>query len=135
VKAPTGHRLYTWSWRAALDTDLAGITLVRISLGRPKWVATDRIEAIPYISELAPVGRLFHLEGDEFELRYREHLDAVGVERIDRRFRDVASAYGEQPLVLLCFEKSPADCHRGSFARWWQERTGELVPEFRQLAG
>jgi hypothetical protein len=28
-------RLYTWLWRAALAADLPGVTLVRISLGRP----------------------------------------------------------------------------------------------------
>lgn len=128
--APPEGRLFTWSWRAALDAEPLGVTLVRISLGRPKWVPTSRTATIPYIAGLAPAGTLFDLEGEEFEQRYRARLDGFGVERVERRFREVADSYSGRPLVLLCFEKSPGDCHRSSFARWWQERTGEVVPEY-----
>jgi hypothetical protein len=120
-KPPAGRRLYTWSWRAALNGDPAGVTLVRISLGRPKWVAPS--------TAVIPSGRAVRPGGDEFERRYRERLDGFGVERVERRFREVADSYSGRPLVLLCFEKSLGDCHRSSFARCWQERSGEVVPE------
>jgi hypothetical protein len=123
------RRLFTWYWRAALDADPPGITLVRISLGRPKWAPYARTAAIPYISELAPVGRLFDLDGAEFDHAYRERLDHIGVDRIEQRFREIAAAHGGRPLILLCFERDRAACHRGTFAEWWQERTGELVAE------
>jgi hypothetical protein len=33
------------------------------------------------------------------------------------------------PLALCCFEPARQPCQRRAFARWWQERTGEKVPE------
>jgi hypothetical protein len=123
-------RLFTWYWRAALDADPAGVTPVRISLGRPRWAHAARTAAIPYISELAPVGHLFDLDGPEFDRAYQERLDQIGVDRIEQRFREVTAAYGGRPHVLLCFERDRGDCHRGTFATWWRERTGEVIPEF-----
>lgn len=125
--------LFTWYWRAALDADLPGVTLVRTSLGRPRWVHPARTAAIPYISELAPIGRLFALDGLEFKWRYRERLDGFRVAQLERRFREIAEAHGGLPLVLLCFEVDRRDCHRGDFADWWHERTGEAVPELAGL--
>jgi hypothetical protein len=86
------------------------------------------------IAELAPTHRLFKLEGAEFDAAYREHLDRIGVDVIEARFTEIATAErdagNEQPaLVLLCFEAAAADCHRGTFARWFEERTGETIAE------
>jgi hypothetical protein len=61
---------------------------------------------------------------------YRERLDQIGVDRIEQRFREVSAEHGGRPLVLLCFERDRGDCHRGTFAGWWQERTDEVVPEW-----
>ena len=108
---------------------MLGVTLVRISVGRPRWAHPARTAAIPYISELAPVGHLFDLAGPEFDRAYRARLDQIGVDRIERRFRNVAAAHGGRPLILLCFERDRADCHRGTFAMWWRERTGEVIRE------
>jgi hypothetical protein len=88
---------------------------------------------MPYISELAPVGHLFDLDGAEFDHAYRERLDHIGVDRLERRFREVAAAHSCRPLVLLCFERARAEWHRGTFAAWWMERTGEVVREFDPL--
>jgi hypothetical protein len=125
--------LFTWYWRAALDAEPPSVTLVRTSLGRPRWVHPARTAAIPYISELAPLGRLFALDGLEFKWRCVERLDGSCVEQLERRFREIAEAHGGLPLVLLCFEVDRRDCHRGDFAEWWHEGTGEAVPEFAGL--
>ena len=133
-QAPPG-RLFTWYGRAALDTSPAGVTLVRISLSRPRWVPASRSAEIPYVHELAPAGDLFNLDGPEFDRRYRERLDGSGVARIERRLRAVAAANGGLPLVLLCFERGRADYHRDTFATWSTEQTGEVVPELSADVG
>jgi hypothetical protein len=84
------------------------------------------------MSAAAKDGRLFtgswrHVE---FDAAYGVHIDAVGVPAIERRFRDISDRRGS-PLVLLCFEADPADCHRSTFGRWWLDRTGEAVPEYQ----
>lgn len=53
----------------------------------------------------------------------------MGVDRLRRAFERLAREHGGQRLVLLCFEADVSECHRGQFARWWQERTGQEVPE------
>jgi hypothetical protein len=118
---PAG-RLFTWYSRAALDADPLGVTLVRISLGRPKWIHPARTAAIPYIAELAPVGRLFDLDEPEFDRAYRSASTRSASIASKQRFRELAATHGGRPLILLCFERDRADCHRGTFATWW--RTG-----------
>jgi hypothetical protein len=110
--------------------DMSSQRRATVSTDAAEVVSYARTAAIAYISELAPAGKLFNLGGDEFERRYGERLDGFGVVRIEGRLRDVA-AHGGHPLVLLCFECDRRDRHRGTFARWWQERTGEPVPEFK----
>jgi hypothetical protein len=125
-------RLFTWNWRAALAAGVADVTLVRISVGWPRWRGA-RTSGIPYIEELAPCG-LLHLDsGPEFERLYRAQLDDVGVPRLEQRFREVAE--NGLPLALLCFERERSTCHRGVFSAWWQERTGEAVPEWEATGG
>lgn len=126
----TQHRLFTWSWRAALDYDGDDIVLVRISVGKPKWLHPAVASAFPYIAELAPQG-CFHLKADDaFRGCYLKRLADFGAERIERRFQTLRDRTGGLPLVLLCYENHPSQCHRGDFAEWWLKQTGELVPEF-----
>jgi uncharacterized protein YeaO (DUF488 family) len=124
-------RLVTWFWKAALAQDVTDrLVLVRISVGRPRWVRSAVTQAIPYVEELAPVG-LRHIEDDaEFERLYRDRLDGFGIEALDARFQELHDGTQGRPLALLCFEHDPKECHRVMFAKWWQERTGEIVREW-----
>lgn len=123
-------RIYTSSYRAALACD-DELVVVRISIGKPKWVAPAIADAMPFVRELAPFGA-FHIKDDEtFERLYRERLDRMGVDRIEDRFQAIARQRAGVPLALCCFERDPADCHRRSFARWWLEQSGEVIREFR----
>jgi hypothetical protein len=129
--ATEGGRLYTGSWRHVLAYDARGLVPVRISLGAPRWLPGSA-HRWPAIRELTPVGSLFHIEDAvEFEAAYRRHLNRAGVVSIDRRFREIAAQHEGRPLVLLCFEADPADCHRSTFSRWWLENAGESVKEGR----
>jgi len=100
----------------------AGPSLAR----RPEVLARRRA---PYVRELAPAG-LFHLGGDEFADRYVARLDKIGADTIAARLADVY-AQERKPLALMCFENVHAGqlCHRRLWASWWQERTGQTVPE------
>lgn len=102
---------------------------VRITLGRPpSWFGHPHEE----VRLLAPPPAVFRLEDDaEFERRYAEHLDRVGVGRLSQRFRDLQEKHGGRRLVLLCFEADVAECHRGQFSRWWFEQTGQRVEELQ----
>ena len=123
-------RIFTWAYREALAGD-DELVVVRISIGKPKWLAPATADAMPFVSELAPYGT-FHIEDAEaFERAYRERLDRKGVDRIEGRFQAIMRQRPGVPLVVCCFERDPAVCHRSSFARWWLERTGEVIPEYR----
>jgi hypothetical protein len=127
---PSG-RLWTGYWRRLSEYEAAGLVPVRTSLGPPKWIAPARARAYSYVAELAPAGGLFDIDDvHEFRSRYRERLDGFGADVLEGRFLQIAEAHGGKPLILLCFEVSPSDCHRGVFAEWWLERTGETVSEF-----
>ena len=121
-------RLFTSSYRQALASE-EELVVVRISIGKPKWLAPAVADTMPFVRELAPFGA-FHIEDAKtFERLYRERLDEKGVARIESRFQAIARQRPGVPLALCCFERDPADCHRSSFARWWLERTGEVMPE------
>ena len=81
-------------------------TAVRISLGTPRWNIGYNLDA--EMPDLMPFG-LLH----KFELYEDEGMG--------------------KDVVLLCYEdirKGPNDwCHRRTFADWWQQRTGEVIPE------
>lgn len=69
---------------------------------------------------------------------YRARLDTAGVAAIRDELRQIARSAGSDRLVLLCFcdlsAPPPAGwCHRRMFATWWQERTGDAVPELAEL--
>jgi hypothetical protein len=105
---------------------------VRITLGKPKFRLSYEYEEIKL---LAPPPKVFALQDEEeFEAAYLQHLGAVGVERLRRVFESLSGAGGSTRLVLLCFENvfGGESCHRRMFARWWEEQTGQDVPELNR---
>jgi len=107
-----------------------GVVPVRITLGAPRFPLGYAIADT--VGQLAPPGYLFHIQNRvEFEPRYREHLDRIGVDWVRARLQGIHEAHGGRPLALLCFEYV-ADgewCHRLCFAQWWFDRAGERVSE------
>lgn len=98
---------------------------VRISRGSPRGWADG--EVIPALIPTAAVA--FGIR-DQAEARrvYRHQLHRSGL-AIDRALADLSRCYGDWPLVLLCFESSPADCHRRWAAEWIEEHYDTTVPE------
>jgi hypothetical protein len=102
---------------------------VRVTLGKPRFRLGYEYEEVRL---LAPPPRVFALRDEaEFKTAYRQHLNALGVERLQRVFERVSGEHSSRRLVLLCFENVLAgeSCHRRMFAEWWKEQTGQDVPE------
>ena len=105
-------------------------TTVRISLGKPKWNIGYPINA--ELPDLMPAGIFGEFDVyEDFREAYFERLDNIGVQRIKTQL-DGLSKLGKD-VVLLCFEdvrKVPKLwCHREAFAEWWDQKTGEKIPE------
>ena len=100
---------------------------VRISLGAPKWQLGYEVSG--EIKDLMPFGLLQINDKAVYEKKYRERLDRIGIERIQRQI----DAFGfDKPVVLLCYEdvRDPSQwCHRTMFAQWLLEQTGEIADE------
>lgn len=125
----TDLQLFTASWRAVWTASKAGeldVAPVRISIGVPRfWLPEAR--SFPATEELMPRGLLGIQDRDEFEIAYIARLDEIGPDRIRDALKRV---YVGKPLVLLCFESRPEDCHRGKAARWLTEHGFGPVPEW-----
>ena len=102
---------------------------VRITLGKPRFKVGFEYEEIRL---LAPTPAIFRLKSDaDFEREYLAHLDRIGAERLRDAFDAVSGKHRGRRLVLLCYE-SVVDgevCHRRMFAQWWEQQTGQDVPE------
>ena len=118
--------LATCSWRAYRPE--MGVA-ARITLGKPpRWFDHEHEE----VRLLAPPPRVFRIEDwQEFRKAYRHHLYRVTVPRMRRAFEEIGERHPAKTLVLLCFEADAADCHRGLWAAWWYEQTGQEVPELQ----
>jgi hypothetical protein len=122
--------IYTAPWKLMREPP-GGLVPVRISIGRPKFIKDSH--RFPSIRELMPFD-ILGMEHDQFKLAYRRHLEHVGVETIHDRFDQLHRRHHDRPLALTCFEdllKPGTWCHRRMFAAWWQEHTGEDIPELQ----
>ena len=108
-------------------------TAVRISLGSPRWNVGYSIDGA--IDELMPRGLFGKYDDDKsaFEKEYRKILDRYGVSLISQKLKGFEK-FGKD-VVLLCYEdvrKGENDwCHRTMFAKWWNDRTGEVIKELK----
>lgn len=106
-------------------------TAVRISIGTPKWSLGYNLAG--EIKDLMPWGLKDIQDIDVFRPKYYERLNRCGISRIRNQLQ-----YFEQfgkDVVLLCYEdirKGPHNwCHRNTFADWWLQMTGEVIPELK----
>lgn len=123
-------RLFTSRWqnRALEKLD---VVAVGISRGVPKFRVGYRYRRLP---DLYPDGWMFGIEDDaRFNEAYRKKLDRLGVDRIAEGLARISREEGGTALALLCYEADVECCHRGTFSQWWEERTGQQIPELGQL--
>lgn len=134
----TDLKLFTGSWSSLHQASRIGplpVVPVRTSNSAPKfWPAAA---GSPACDELTPPKWIAFGKLDREKARkgYRRGLHLAGVDRITARLCQIAEQHEGRPLVLLCFEKDRADCHRLWFAQWWEKQTGVVVPELAVLRG
>lgn len=112
---------------------------VRSTVGHPRFRLRYDLAAVwPFA---APERAFMNAPRPIFREQYFAKLDRFGVEKFRQQARNLAieqlalnmdTDRSDVPIVLLCFEKLWLDqwCHRTMFAEWWEEQTGEEVPEF-----
>ncbi|MFF5587471.1 DUF488 family protein [Streptomyces hygroscopicus] len=108
---------------------------MRITLGAPRFRLAYQLRHV--VRELAPRKEYFSKPLPEFTSVYRADLDRLGATWIAAWLQEIAETEKEHRLVLLCFEDltDPAQwCHRGIFAKWWKDVTGDEVRELGSLA-
>jgi hypothetical protein len=109
----------------------SGFVPVGITLGAPRFRLGYELAA--RLRELAPAGFMFEVDDQsDFRRLYLARLHRLTVTRAAAILRELSEAHGGKPLVLLCFEDltKPGEwCHRRLFAVFWEEETGEEVPE------
>lgn len=102
---------------------------VRISLGTPRWPLGYSLDF--EMPDLMPFGLLNKYDTqEEFEPAYFARLNQKGTEKIKFEFEHLGR--GGKDIVLLCYEdiRKPDNwCHRRSFAKWWEMKTGQAIPE------
>lgn len=104
------------------------------SLTTPKWM--PEAETWPRLWPATPRWKYFYAPPATFDRVFIAQLKRYGAREIARRMAQVARSGFAEPadrLVLLCWEVNQADCHRGIFARWWLETTGEKIEEVQFL--
>jgi uncharacterized protein YeaO (DUF488 family) len=69
---------------------------------------------------------LKNMDWHEYRLRY--HDEILSVPGPDEVLRDLNVENADHDILLLCFEKERAHCHRGLVAAWLQETRGIGVP-------
>lgn len=114
----------------------SGAVPVGITVGYPRFKLKGYKPVM--MQELAPKGIDRDTPSDkEFERLYRLRLESFGLDRIKRRFSEIAVEADNRYLVLLCYEdltKPGEVCHRRMFAKWWEEVTGYVIYELGPAA-
>jgi hypothetical protein len=108
----------------------SGRVPIGITVGNPRWPLGYQLAC--NLRPLAPARSMLGLPTDVFEQIYRARLDDLGVEAIRALLQRCCDDAGNDRLVLLCFEdvdQPGKSCHRQMLATWWQEHTGDVVPE------
>ena len=123
--------LATSRYQAADLIQASGRAAIGITLGYPRFKL--RYAVLANLRQLVPTREMRHLTDPRlFDQMYRDRLDDLGVDEARRLLNDCAERANNEHLVVLCFEdltKPGLRCHRRLLSAWWQENTGEVVPE------
>jgi hypothetical protein len=125
-------RLATSRYQNGEMINASGLAPTRTSRGYPRFRLKYKIAGS--VPGLYPTREELSIQdNDEFERDYCSRLDDLGVDVIRGRLETVARDAAKPGCVLLCYEDVHAGeaCHRRTFAKWWQSKTGQAVPELR----
>ncbi len=95
-----------------------------VSIARfpPRWYTGKRYFRLAPTPEMLKLG-----DWEEYKRRYRQEiLSGLNPQEILKELEVLAEGHD---VILLCFEKERAHCHRGLVAEWFRETRGITVPE------
>ena len=123
--------LATCRYQAAHLIEASGRAAVGITRGYPRFRL--RYPVVANLRQLAPTREMLAI-GDActFDKMYRDRLDDLGLDEVRKLLNDCAERANNEQLVTLCYEdltRPGLRCHRRLFAAWYEEKTGEVVPE------
>ncbi len=110
--------IFTSFWSNPLLGEVDAV-MVSTSRGRPRWSLPFRYGRL---DELAPSDEVWNTDEGWRDL-YRDQLDRLGTAALLER---LAGLSGGKACVLLCYERDPADCHRGVLASWLRGHDVEI---------
>jgi uncharacterized protein YeaO (DUF488 family) len=132
--------LYTSQWK---NQNLANLDVVPVGISRGTLPGLTRRKA-PYrykrLMDLAPSSELFgrwkvgDITPEEYTIAYRDYLNSLGAEEVIGQLERKSVENEGKPLALLCFCAPGAFCHRRVLAAWYQEKTGQAIPELTEAA-
>jgi len=102
--------------------------IVRTTVGKPKAAPIFADQRYVELLSTAPWGIFKVASMQEFRPRYRQRLHQR-FERIRSEIEQLRAENPDRKLVLCCYDRDPARCHRSLFAEWWTQKTGEDVVE------
>jgi hypothetical protein len=103
---------------------------VRTSNGFPRFVRYPLTASMP--SVMPEPHTIKWTDRERFWTAYSRKLSSIGVDDLRIGFRTIAEHFGDNRLVLMCYEDLTVPgkwCHRSLFAEWWTAMTGEPVIE------
>lgn len=116
--------IYTSYFAAQKKMPIKDVAYVSIAVGNPRYSVPYEIVNAKIIK---PYGVFGKYHGIEYEQKYFERLDSYGVQAIAEELKKVAGNH--ENVILMCHERDWTTCHRRMFAKWWFEKTGEVIPE------
>lgn len=113
-------RLYTsrWANKSLAELECAP---VGISRGVPRFSTGYKYRLV---RELAPGDAAWNApDWESFQAAYVRQLEELGTEAILDRLERIGDGL---PVVMLCYEQDPCDCHRNTLSSWLRERGVEI---------
>ena len=111
---------------------------VRTTVGRPRFRLDYPLAG--HATLISPMVWMLRIADEQhYRTAYTDMLATTGLDAIRHELTTIATAAGNDRLVLLCFcdLTIPAPnnwCHRRIFADWWQTQTGDEIPELAPAA-
>lgn len=107
--------------------------IIRTTVGKPKAEPTFADQCYVELLSAAPWGIFKIASMVEFRPKYRHRLhQRFG--HIQTEIEQIRASHPGRKLVLCCYDRDPARCHRSLLAEFWTQQTGETVIELSPCA-
>jgi hypothetical protein len=120
--------LFTSYHAKAEDLHKAGYFIVNISVIFPKFAKPQHYD-MPMLLILAPRKEMLNMEPEAYDKAFAGILAGLSAHEVVRSLFIRGGRVNKDKIVLLCYEKDRATCHRSIVGDWITEHTGLPVTE------